>query len=125
MTRMEWAADGKFEDHASPVFVNRTSIVAMTIIFGIILAGAITGIYSGLRRQMNLEQWAVAGRGFVLIFVWLLMAGKVYTTFASGRKWVGVSRCATTWPRFSPGFADLTIQRLPDLTPAAWVAQHS
>ena len=24
-----------------------------------------------------------------------------------------------------PGFADLPIQRLPDLTPAAWVAQHS
>jgi transposase len=24
-----------------------------------------------------------------------------------------------------PGFADLSIQRLPALTPAAWVAQHS
>jgi transposase len=24
-----------------------------------------------------------------------------------------------------PGFGDLPIQRLPDLTPAAWVAQHS
>ncbi len=24
-----------------------------------------------------------------------------------------------------PGFADLQVQRLPDLTPAAWVAQHS
>jgi hypothetical protein len=24
-----------------------------------------------------------------------------------------------------PGFADLPIQRLPDLTPAAWVARHS
>jgi hypothetical protein len=24
-----------------------------------------------------------------------------------------------------PGLADLPIQRLPDLTPAAWVAQHS
>jgi len=24
-----------------------------------------------------------------------------------------------------PGFADLPIQRLPDLTPAAWVGQHS
>ena len=24
-----------------------------------------------------------------------------------------------------PGFADLPIQRLPDLTPTAWVAQHS
>ena len=24
-----------------------------------------------------------------------------------------------------PGFADLPIQRLPDLTPTAWVARHS
>jgi transposase len=24
-----------------------------------------------------------------------------------------------------PGFADVIIQRLPDLTPAAWVAKHS
>jgi transposase len=24
-----------------------------------------------------------------------------------------------------PGLADVTIRRLPDLTPAAWVAQHS
>ena len=31
---------------------------------------------------MNLEQWTVAGRGFGVIFVWLLMAGEVYTTFA-------------------------------------------
>ena len=31
---------------------------------------------------MNLEQWAVAGRGFGLVFVWLLMAGEIYTTFA-------------------------------------------
>jgi solute:Na+ symporter, SSS family len=31
---------------------------------------------------MDLEQWTVAGRGLGLIFVWLLMAGEVYTTFA-------------------------------------------
>jgi SSS family solute:Na+ symporter len=60
----------------------KPTIVAMTIIFGIILLGAVTGIYSGRRRQMNLEQWTVAGRGFGLIFVWLLMAGEIYTTFA-------------------------------------------
>ena len=31
---------------------------------------------------MDLEQWTVAGRGFGLVLVWLLMAGEVYTTFA-------------------------------------------
>src|SRR5271167_3074727 len=60
----------------------KPSMVAMAVIFGIILLGAVTGTYSGRRRQMNLEQWTVAGRGFGLIFVWLLMAGEIYTTFA-------------------------------------------
>lgn len=60
----------------------KPSLIAMTIIFGTILVGAVTGIYSGRRRQMDLEQWTVAGRGFGLVFVWLLMAGETYTTFA-------------------------------------------
>src|SRR6202161_3027539 len=58
------------------------TMIAMPIIFGIILLVAITGIYAGLRREMNLEQWTVAGRGFGLVFVWLLMAGEVYPTFS-------------------------------------------
>jgi solute:Na+ symporter, SSS family len=60
----------------------KPSLIAMPIIVGIILIGAVTGVYAGMRRQMNLEQWTVAGRGFGLILVWLLMAGEVYTTFA-------------------------------------------
>jgi hypothetical protein len=51
--------------------------IAISIIFGIILLGAVTGIYSGIRRKINLEQWTVAGRGFGLIFVWVLMAGRL------------------------------------------------
>src|SRR4051794_34375336 len=58
------------------------ALVAIPIIFGIILVAAVTGIYAGFRRPMNLEQWTVAGRGFGLILVWLLTAGEVYTTFA-------------------------------------------
>ncbi len=58
------------------------SLVAMSIIFAIILVGAIIGVYAGFRRQMNLEQWTVGGRGFGVILIWLLMAGEVYTTFA-------------------------------------------
>jgi SSS family solute:Na+ symporter len=60
----------------------KPTAIALPIIFGIILVGAITGVYAGFRRQMNLEQWTVAGRGFGLILIWLLMAGEVYTTFA-------------------------------------------
>lgn len=57
-------------------------VVAIAIIFGIILLGAVTGLFAGARRKMNLEQWTVAGRGFGLVFVWLLMAGEIYTTFS-------------------------------------------
>ena len=32
-------------------------------------------------RDMDLEQWAVGGRGFGWIFVFLLLAGEIYTTF--------------------------------------------
>jgi hypothetical protein len=35
------------------------------------------------------------------------------------------SRRAAIWPRFFSGPADRRIQRLPELTPAAWIAQHS
>jgi len=59
-----------------------SSLIAMMIIFGIILVAAITGVYAGFHRVMNLEQWTVAGRGFGLVLVWLLTAGEVYTTFA-------------------------------------------
>ncbi len=60
----------------------KPNVIAIAIIFGIILLGAVTGLSAGVRRKMNLEQWTVAGRGFGLVFVWLLMAGEIYTTFA-------------------------------------------
>lgn len=58
------------------------STAALTVIFLIIAFGSILGFYAGVRHKMNLEQWTVAGRGFGLLLVWLLMAGEIYTTFA-------------------------------------------
>ena len=58
------------------------SVAALSIIFGIVALGAVIGFYAGARRKMDLEQWTVAGRGFGLILIWLLMAGEVYTTFS-------------------------------------------
>src|SRR5208283_1626327 len=57
-------------------------LIALSIIFVIVGSSAVLGIFSARRRKMDLEQWTVAGRGLGLIFVWLLMAGEVYTTFA-------------------------------------------
>ena len=58
------------------------STVALSIIFAIVVIGSGIGFYAGARYKMDLEQWTVAGRGFGLLFVWLLMAGEIYTTFA-------------------------------------------
>ena len=55
---------------------------ALGIILLIVATGSGIGFYAGGRRKMDLEQWTVAGRGFGLVFVWLLMAGEIYTTFA-------------------------------------------
>jgi SSS family solute:Na+ symporter len=57
------------------------SLVALTIMSGIVVIGTVVGFLARFHHQMDLEQWTVAGRGFGLILVWLLMAGEVFTTF--------------------------------------------
>jgi solute:Na+ symporter, SSS family len=56
--------------------------VALTTIFAIVATGTGIGFLAGARRKMNLEEWTVGGRGFGVVFMYLLMAGEVYTTFA-------------------------------------------
>ncbi len=58
------------------------SVVAMSIILGIVLVGSLVGFRAGAGRTMDLEEWSVGGRSFGLLFMWLLMAGEVYSTFA-------------------------------------------
>lgn len=58
------------------------SAIALGVIFAIVAVGSAIGFYAGTRRKMDLEQWTVAGRGFGMLIVWLLMAGEVYTTFS-------------------------------------------
>jgi SSS family solute:Na+ symporter len=58
------------------------SAIALGVIFAIVALGSAIGFYAGARRKMDLEQWTVAGRGFGLLLMWLLMAGEVYTTFS-------------------------------------------
>jgi SSS family solute:Na+ symporter len=58
------------------------SAIALGVIFVIVALGSAIGFYAGVRRKMDLEQWTVAGRGFGVLLMWLLMAGEVYTTFS-------------------------------------------
>ena len=57
----------------------------MTPALGVIGAVFVLAIALGLLARrghvMSLEQWSVGGRGFGSVFVFLLMAGEIYTTF--------------------------------------------
>jgi solute:Na+ symporter, SSS family len=52
------------------------AIIALTAVGALLL-----GLRARRGRDMSLEQWTVGGRGFGAIFVFLLMAGEIYTTF--------------------------------------------
>jgi solute:Na+ symporter, SSS family len=58
------------------------SVIALLIILAIVGIGSFIGFRAGARQTMDLEQWVVAGRGFGVVLVWLLMAGEAYTTFS-------------------------------------------
>jgi len=52
----------------------------------IICAAAVMALLLGLRaakgRDMNLQQWSLGGRSFGVIFMFILLAGEIYTTFS-------------------------------------------
>ncbi len=54
---------------------------ALLIIFATMVLALVLGLLAGRGRRMDLEQWTVAGRGFGTVFVFLLSAGEIYTTF--------------------------------------------
>ena len=54
---------------------------ALTLIALAALACLALGLVARAGRDMDLEQWAVGGRGFGWILVFLLLAGEIYTTF--------------------------------------------
>jgi solute:Na+ symporter, SSS family len=55
--------------------------VALVIIFIFLALAVYLGIRARRGKDMDLEEWAVGGRGFGAIFVFLLLAGEIYTTF--------------------------------------------
>ena len=54
------------------------ALVVLTAFFVVAIS---LGLLARRGRDMNLEQWSVGGRHFGAIFVFLLMAGEIYTTF--------------------------------------------
>jgi len=56
-------------------------IAALLIIAAAAVLALCLGVLAKLGKEMTLEQWTVGGRGFGAVFVFLLMAGEIYTTF--------------------------------------------
>src|SRR4051794_5786554 len=55
--------------------------VSLAIIAAFALLAVGLALLARRGRDMDLEQWSVGGRGFGSIFVFLLMAGEIYSTF--------------------------------------------
>src|SRR5438046_955112 len=55
--------------------------IALVIIAAFFVVAVMLGLYARRGRTMSLEQWSLGGRGFGTIFVFLLVAGEIYTTF--------------------------------------------
>ncbi|MGH7084654.1 MAG: sodium:solute symporter family protein, partial [Acetobacteraceae bacterium] len=56
-------------------------IAALILIALAALVALGLGVWARAGRSMDAEQWAVGGRGFGWVFVFLLLAGEIYTTF--------------------------------------------
>jgi solute:Na+ symporter, SSS family len=54
---------------------------ALPFIAAAALLALVLGFLASRGKDMNLEQWTVGGRGFGAIFVFVLLAGEIYTTF--------------------------------------------
>ena len=54
---------------------------ALPFIAAAALLALALGFLASRGKEMSLEQWTVGGRGFGAIFVFLLLAGEIYTTF--------------------------------------------
>src|ERR1700710_1762775 len=54
---------------------------ALIVIAATIVGVLCLGLLARRGKAMDLEQWSIGGRGFGTIFVFVLMAGEIYTTF--------------------------------------------
>jgi SSS family solute:Na+ symporter len=56
-------------------------VTALLVVVATVLVAVALALQARRGRDMDLEQWSVGGRGFGSVFVFLLMAGEIYTTF--------------------------------------------
>jgi SSS family solute:Na+ symporter len=54
---------------------------ALAVLVAFLAIAVCLGLLARRGHDMNLEQWTLGGRGFGTLFVFVLMAGEIYTTF--------------------------------------------
>ena len=55
--------------------------VALVIIFFFAALALFLGVLATRGKEMNVDEFAVGNKGFGTLFIFLLIAGEVYTTF--------------------------------------------
>src|SRR5262245_39130582 len=68
-------------DHGNRLPAGSPMNVALAVIVAVVALAVGLALRSRRGHDMDLEQWSVGGRGFGAIFVFLLMAGEIYSTF--------------------------------------------
>ncbi|MFJ1749526.1 sodium:solute symporter [Streptomyces sp. NPDC088116] len=56
-------------------------MTAIAVILVFLAAALLLGLRARRGKDMDFEEWSVGGRGFGTVFVFLLLAGEIYTTF--------------------------------------------
>jgi len=56
--------------------------IALVIIFATAMMALLLGLRAARGRDMNLQQWSLGGRSFGTVFMFVLLAGEIYTTFS-------------------------------------------
>lgn len=59
-----------------------SATVPLLLVLGWVLLSLIVGVMAGIKRKFTLEGYLVSGRGLGLIFLYVLMAGEIYSAYA-------------------------------------------
>jgi len=59
-----------------------SAALPVAIIIGWVLLSLAVGVYAGIKRKFTLEGYLVSGRSLGLIFLYVLMAGEIYSAYA-------------------------------------------
>jgi SSS family solute:Na+ symporter len=92
---------------------------ALAIVAIVVLGSIVLALLAVRRIKMNPQQYIVGGRSFGTVFLWVLLAGEIYTTFTFlGIAGLSYSQGAPAYYVMAYGACAYVIGYF--LTPAVW-----